>query len=78
MRFPVYITGSRDANILLSSTLNPSLDDDVYEITLGWEGNSLARISKRINGEPWVSTPEQNILSPKTPVKVIVEVSNGK
>lgn len=76
LRFPVYISGSQDANILLSSTPNPTLEDDVYEITLGWRGNSLARISKRINGVTWVQAAEQNILSPNVPVKVICEVSN--
>lgn len=76
LRFPVYITGASNAKILLSTTPSPSLEDNVYEITLGWKGNSVTRVSRRINGETWVIAYEQNVLSTQKPVKIIVEFSS--
>lgn len=61
---------------MLSPHPNPALDDEVYEISIGWEKNSLIRVSRHINGEVWQSVNEQGLLSKRKPVKVIVEVSN--
>lgn len=61
---------------MLSPHPNPTLDDDVYEISIGWEMNSLIRLSRRINGDVWESVNEQSVLSRRKPVKIIVEVSD--
>lgn len=75
LRYPLYIAGESDANILLSSVPSPGLDDDAYEITIGWRGNSFAKIVNRRNGDVHVIA-EYGILSPLTPVKVIIDISN--
>lgn len=77
LRFPVYVTGNANAKILLSTTPSPGLDDEVYEIILGWKGNSVIQVSKRINGDTWALAYEQNVLSTYKPVKVVVEFSTG-
>lgn len=41
---------------------------------LGGDGNSLTKITKQINGDVVAKVYEQNILSEKKPVKVVLEV----
>lgn len=76
VRFPVYVQGWKDARILLTSTQSPDpLKDNVYEIRIGASGNSLTTISRKMEGAVMKKVYEQNILSPKKVVKLVVEVT---
>lgn len=75
LRFSVYIQGSSDARIVLSSVKKPSVTDSVYDIRIGAVNNALKWISKQIDGEPVARAYEQNLLSPLKPVKIVIEVA---
>lgn len=79
VRFPVYVRGSKDARIMLSSTQAPDpLKDNVYEIRVGTEGNSLTTISRKMNGAVMTKVWEQNIMSPFKLTMLVVEVTKGR
>lgn len=75
IRYPLYIAGESHAQILLSTVQNPGLDDDVIEITIGALGNTLSKITNRINGREVMQASELGLLSPHVPVKMIIDVS---
>lgn len=75
LRYPLYISGESHAQILVSAVQNPGLDDDVYEITIGALGNTLSKITNRLNGSEMEQASELGLLSPHTPVKVIIDVA---
>lgn len=77
-RFPVIVQGSKDARILLSSTQKPdALDENVYEIRVGGEDNSLISIGRKIDGVIMAQVHEQNILSPVDLTLLVVEISTN-
>lgn len=79
LRYPLFVQGSRDAYILLSTTPNPSPDDEnVYEIQLGSNGNTFHQISRKINGKVLAITRESSVLSHYKPTKFVIEVTSGK
>lgn len=75
LRYPLYIAGESHAQILLSAIPNPGPDDDVYEITIGSMGNTLAKISNGLNGGEEIKATELGVLSAEKPIKLIVDVS---
>lgn len=75
LRYPLYIAGESHAQILLSAIPDPGPDDDVYEITIGWLGNTRAKISNRLNGGEEVKVTELGVLSAEKAIKLIVDVS---
>lgn len=75
LRFPVYLQGASSAKILLTSVENPNFEtDSVYEIHIGWGGNSWSRILR--NGVELTRVYEQNILNQWQPTKFVVEVTS--
>lgn len=77
VRFPFYVQGWKDARILLSSTQAPDpMKDNVYEIRIGAEGNSLNTISRKINGAVMKEVYEQNILSPHKLIMLVIELTD--
>lgn len=78
MRFPLYVQGSHDAYILLSTTPNPSTaDENVYEIQIGALGN-MHQITRKINGKVLAKSIEPNVLSQWRPTRLVIEVSSSK
>lgn len=78
LRYPLFIQGSRDAFIALSTSQNPTPDDDAYEILLGNNGNTFHQITRKINGKLLAKTRESRVLSSFTPTKFVIEITSGK
>lgn len=77
LQFPLIVQGSKDARILLSSTqVLDAIDENVYEIRIGGEDNSLISIGRKIDGVIMGQVYEQNILSPFDLTTLVVEISN--
>lgn len=76
VRFPVYLQGSHDAYILLTTNSEPSVSADVYEIQIGAAGNTIHQIKK--NGKVMVKVNEPKMLSPQNPTKFLIEITTGK
>lgn len=78
LQFPVFVQGTKDARILLSSTQTPdALDENVYEIRVGAEDNSLITIGRKIDGVIMGQVYEQNILSPSKLTMLLIEVTDA-
>lgn len=73
LRYPLYISGDNQVQILLSTLSKPGPDDDVYEITIG---RNLAQIRNRLIGGDVKQVTEMGILSPHKIVKLVIEVTN--
>lgn len=77
LQFPVIVQGTRDVRILLSPTQTPdALDENVYEIRVGDNGNSLTPYGRKIDSYIMSEEFEQNILSPNGLTMLLVEVWN--
>lgn len=78
LRMPLYLQGSRDAYILLTTTSTVPTDNvDVYEILIGSILSDTAHYIKK-NGKLLVTSNESGILSSQVPSKIVIEITNGK
>lgn len=76
VRFPMYLQGSHDAYILLTtSSIFPNEKDDVYEIVIGSIGSNVHHIKK--NGNLLTSENESGILSVDTPTRIVIEITTS-
>lgn len=74
---PMYLQGSHDANILLTTGSSvPSDNKDVYEIVIGSIGNTVHYIKK--NGVPLATNNESGILRLGKPTRIVIQITNGK
>lgn len=78
LRFIVYVQSMKGAHILLSTEPKITVGNHVYEIRLGSQGNTLSQIVRKNDSEVLVEIHEQNVLSEYEPLRVIVQISNGK
>lgn len=79
LRFVFYIQSQSGANIWLSTEPRLGVDhSNDYEIRLGSQDNMLSQIVRKSSDEVLAEIREQNILSEIKPLRVVIEISNGK
>lgn len=79
LRFVFYIQSHEGANIWLSTEPRLGVDhSNDYEIRLGSQDNTLSQIVRKASDEVLAEIRDQNILSEVKPLRVVIEISNGK
>lgn len=79
LRFIFYVQSIEGAHILLSTEPKTVVDNpNVYEIRLGSQGNTQSQIIRKHDGKVLAEILEQNVLSEVEPLRVVVDISNGK
>lgn len=71
----LYVMGSKDAHILLSTEESPSAVDPVYEIVLGGGANTFSEIRRKRRTQALQSIRRKNLLSPLNLLPITIKIA---